>query len=157
MRVALWGLVALSGCSGSEVTFIEPDSDPGLPGNAKIELSKTALEWLDIESGKANSQILVLHNLGDAPLRISQAAVTGVDANQFYSPEYRNLVVAAESAEALELTVVCSPNVNRKIDAVFRIKSNALDQPELDVPLTGYPVGWVEPDTDTDVSDTDPK
>lgn len=156
MRVALWGIVALTGCNGSGYTFTDPGPDPGPPGDAKIELSVTALEWFDIEPGKANSQVVVLHNVGDAPLRISRAAVTGVDANQFYAPpEYKNLVVAAESAEAMEFTVVCSPNVNRKIDAVFRIESNALDQAEVDVTLTGYPVGWVEPDTDTDVPDTD--
>jgi len=157
MRVALWGIIALAGCNGTDYTFIEPDSDPRPPGDAKIELTKSALDWYDIESGKANSQIIVLKNTGDAPLRISKAAVTGVDANQFYSPEYRNLVVAGESAETLEFTVVCSPNVTRKIGAVFRISSNALDQAELDVPLTGYPVGWVDPDTDTDPPDTDPK
>lgn len=150
MRIALWGTVALAGCGGSGYTFTEPDSDPDPQGAALIDLSATALDWHDIEAGKAKSQILVLHNPGDGPLRITQAAVTGIDANQFYAPEYRSLVVPAESAEALELTIVCSPNVTRKIEALFRIKSNARDLPELDIPLTGYPVGWVEPDTDTD-------
>lgn len=154
MRV-VWGLLLLVGCGGRDYTFVPPDTEPDLPGDARIAVSATSIDWYDIEGGKAVSKILTLENPGDKVLRIDRAYITGIDANQFYAPDYKDLTVATENAEKLEFTIVCAPGTTRKVDAIFRIDSNATDTPEFDIPLTGYPVGWVDPDTDTDTVDTD--
>jgi hypothetical protein len=154
MRLSILPVLVLVACGGGDFGFGSNTGGDDVPvGTARMTLSAEELVFEDLEVDAAQTQFLVVANSGDTLLEYRGGEILGSDPEVFFIPEDPDLEDANLSPDSTkEIRVTARIEEIEPASAYFRLHTNDVDRPVLDIPLTGWPLGWTG---DTDGGDTD--
>jgi hypothetical protein len=138
---AILGALWLTGCGGDFNFGRQPDPTEQVEGAAVMELSAEELVYLDMEVGRAQSQVLMLTNAGpDNSLAISTISIESDELDAFYIDVDAHQDLEIPPGEEHEIVVVCDLPEATAVEASLQIVSNDGERPTLFVALTGEPL-----------------
>ncbi|UZE95341.1 choice-of-anchor D domain-containing protein [Alkalimarinus alittae] len=112
---------------------------------ADIEVDQAAVDFGTIQLGQQTSKTITITNAGELPLVISAMSIGGVDASFF---SHDNNCSTIPGMSTCTVTVTYNASEEGTQNAVIVIESNDLDDPALEVALTGTGEVEVFPEID---------
>jgi len=136
---AMLALLCALGC-GEEVGFTKHSDPDPVKGEGRMQLSTESLHWQDMAVGVARSIGIVVTSVGEHTLQIRSGVVTQDPAEAYYTDEAANEGIDLDNGDSREFLVVCHLQVPEEAAGVFRLESNDVDRPVLDIPLLCTPI-----------------
>lgn len=138
-------LVTILACSGNNTGFsTNPGQVDGPSGDGSAVISPLELVWTDLELGYSYSQELTIESAGTGDLIVYDLRVTTDPADAFFFDDVEDFVLP--TGESASFPVVADLEVAEAATGTLRVKTNDLENIEVLIPLTAYPVGYVPPD-----------
>lgn len=116
-------------------------------------LSNTNFNYQDTALGDNSSKEIIIQNTGDIPLTISSIQLVGVDNSQFKF-NFPSVPYDIQPNETDTLTVDFVPTTIGNKSVVFRINNSSVNEPQLDIQLSGLAVETATTDFKININDT---